>query len=267
MGVLAVDRVQTRDAVIDVAQRLADMLRPLPSTGARIRGASWTVGDAAAHLATTGQLFAQWAGGVEEPYAGPSTQELAAANAHTLEEFTERSGAGLADLILDATRTFLERTAARSPSRTVRTPLAELDGDTLLSYQLTHLLGHGCSIAKALGKPMPLTREMVPLTLPFLTSIMPAVLKKDKVKGLNAAFLIHFRHGPQLAVTFDNGAMSVNQTPPRRVDCHISADPVAFFQVALGNISQWGPIATGKLMTWGTKPWLALRFVGYFDAP
>ncbi|GAC1367324.1 MAG: hypothetical protein NVSMB32_12270 [Actinomycetota bacterium] len=250
-----------------MAQRLADMLRPLPSTAIHMRGTSWTVGDAAAHLATTGQLFAQWAGGVEQAYAGPSTQELAAANAHTLEEFTERSGAGLADLILDATRTFLERMGARPSYQKVRTPLAEMDGDTLLSYQLTHLLGHGCSIAKALGKPMPVSRAMVPFTLPFLISVMPAVLKKDKVQGLNAAFLVHFRRGPQLAVTFDNGALSVSQTPPRRVDCHISADPVAFFQVALGNISQWGPIATGKLMTWGRKPWLALQFVGYFDAP
>ena len=40
-----------------------------------------------------------------------------------------------------------------------------------------------------------------------------------------------------------------------------------FFLVAMGLNSQWGPIATGKLMTWGTKPWLALQFTGLFKAP
>jgi len=51
------------------------------------------------------------------------------------------------------------------------------------------------------------------------------------------------------------------------VDCHIFAEPVALFLVAMGLKKQWGPIATGKLMTWGTKPWLALQFVGFFATP
>ena len=66
---------------------------------------------------------------------------------------------------------------------------------------------------------------------------------------------------------FDKGALSIDTEPPRRVDCHISAEPVALFLVALGLKKQWGPIATGKLMTWGTKPWLALQFVGFFATP
>lgn len=261
------DRAQTRAAVEDVAQRLADMLRQVPDTGVRLRGADWTVGEAAAHLASAGAMYVEWAGGTYHPYGGPSREALATANANRLHQFTERDGARLADQILDTTQAFLAQADANPRAQGLRTPLVEMDCDTLMSYMLTHLLGHGCAIAKALRKPLPVSRDYIPLTLPFLTTVMPAVLKKDKVKGLTACFLIHFRHGPKLAVTFDDGALSVGPTPPRRVDVHISADPIAFFQVALGNISQWGPIATGKLLTWGTRPWLALRFVGYFDAP
>ena len=71
----------------------------------------------------------------------------------------------------------------------------------------------------------------------------------------------------QVAVTFDKGLLRLDTKPPRRVDCHIVADPVALFLVAMGLKKQWGPIATGKLMTWGTKPWLALQFVGFFATP
>jgi hypothetical protein len=35
----------------------------------------------------------------------------------------------------------------------------------------------------------------------------------------------------------------------------------------MGMKKQWGPIATGKLTTWGTKPWLALQFIGFFALP
>jgi hypothetical protein len=31
--------------------------------------------------------------------------------------------------------------------------------------------------------------------------------------------------------------------------------------------SQWGLIARGKLVAWGRKPWLALRFKSFFPNP
>ena len=89
----------------------------------------------------------------------------------------------------------------------------------------------------------------------------------EKTKNLTASFLLHLRGGPKVAVIFDKGVLRLDAKPPRRVDCHIFAEPVALFLVAMGLKKQWGPIATGKLMTWGTKPWLALQFVGFFATP
>jgi hypothetical protein len=34
--------------------------------------------------------------------------------------------------------------------------------------------------------------------------------------------------------------------------------------VGYGRIGQLGPIVTGKLVTWGRKPWLAPRFAKLF---
>ena len=265
--VMMVDRGPTREAVQEVAGRVAELVRPLADTGMRLPADEWTVGEAAAHLAVVGPMFSQWAAGAYEPYGDGTSEGLAHANAGKLSEFSERSGALLAELIVDSTGAFLAATEGRSGSAPVRTPLVEMDVDTLLSYMLTHLLGHGCSIARALRKPLPLRREQVLLCLPFFATIMPAVLQTEKTRDLTASFLVHFRGGPRVAIAFDKGALSIGTAAPKRVDCHIHADPVAFFLVAMGLNSQWGPIATGKLMTWGTKPWLALQFTGLFKAP
>lgn len=61
--------------------------------------------------------------------------------------------------------------------------------------------------------------------------------------------------------------MTTGSVPSRRVDCHISADPVAFFLLGSGLASQWPLIARGKLMTWGRKPWLALKLASLFVSP
>ncbi|MGH3946139.1 MAG: hypothetical protein ACRDSI_14000, partial [Pseudonocardiaceae bacterium] len=54
--------------------------------------------------------------------------------------------------------------------------------------------------------------------------------------------------------------LRVEEPSSRRVDCHISADPVAMLMVFWSRQSQWTAIAKGKLMAWGRKPWLGPQF-------
>ena len=267
MGVLAVNRAETRAAVAEVAGTLADMIRPLADTSIRIPGAEWTVGEAANHVASAARLFVDLANGVQRAHGDETKEGLAAANAEWLARDPERSGARLADVIVENTRVFLDSVESRPPGQQVRTPSGPMDLDTFMSYLLTHTAMHAFPIARALHKPRPVRKEHVALMLPFLAIGMKTFVFKEKTKDLTASFLLHLRGGPQLAVTFDKGALTVGTTPARRVDCHISADPISLFLVGVGLKSQWGPIATGKLMTWGTKPWLALQFVGFFATP
>jgi hypothetical protein len=51
------------------------------------------------------------------------------------------------------------------------------------------------------------------------------------------------------------------------IDCHLWADPVALMLVVYGRIGQWGPIARGRLLAWGRKPWLGLKFKNLFFNP
>ncbi|MGH3764961.1 MAG: SCP2 sterol-binding domain-containing protein, partial [Pseudonocardiaceae bacterium] len=71
---------------------------------------------------------------------------------------------------------------------------------------------------------------------------------------------VRIRGGDRFHFIFNDGALSIEDPSPRKVDCHISADPVAFLMVAWSRQSQWTAIANGKLLAWGRKPWLGTRF-------
>jgi uncharacterized damage-inducible protein DinB len=267
MGVLVVDRVGAREALLDVAEKLADMIRPLADTAIPVPGSDWTVGETANHVAMAAHLCSDLAGGAFRVHGDRTKEGIAAANAEALARDPERGGAPLADMIVRNTGAFLDAVDRAPGSQTVLTPAGKMDVDIFVTYVLTHTTMHACAVAQALHKKAPLRKEHVYLMMPFLTVGMENFVLKDKTKDLTASFLLHLRGGPQVAVTFDKGVLSLRTKPPRRVDCHISAEPVALFLVAMGLRKQWGPIATGKLMTWGTKPWLALQFVGLFAAP
>jgi uncharacterized damage-inducible protein DinB len=267
MGVLVVDRAGAREALLEVTEKFADMIRPLSDTAIPIPGSDWTVGETANHVAMAGQLFLDLAAGIPRTHGDATKEGLAAANAEWLARDLERRADRLADAIVSSTRAFLDSVEGQPGSQPVLTPAGKMDMETLLSYALTHTVMHACAVARALRTKAPLRKEHVNLMMPFLTVGMQSFVRKDKTKDLTASFLLHLRGGPQVAVTFDKGILSLSTKPPRRVDCHISAEPVSLFLVAMGMKKQWGPIATGKLMTWGTKPWLALQFVGLFAAP
>jgi uncharacterized protein (TIGR03083 family) len=266
MMTVAVDRGKTRAAIQEVAAQFAELIRGSdPNTP--IPGAEWTVGEAASHVAFANRAFVEIAGGGIVVHGDGTRQGLAAANARKLAELPERDCARLSDAIVEWADAFVAATTSRSPAQRVVTPMGEMDLDAASSYVLMHMLQHAHPIARAIRRPSPLRREHVALILPFITLVMPKVLRPDKVKDLTANFVLHLRGGPSFSVSFDKGVATVAATPPGRVDCHISADPVTLLLVAARLKSQWAGIATGKLVTWGTKPWLALRFVGFFDVP
>ncbi|HEY4938471.1 MAG TPA: sterol-binding protein [Actinomycetota bacterium] len=267
MGVLVVDRAGAREALLDVTEKFVDMIRPLADTAIPVPGSNWTVGETANHVAMAGNLYVDLVSGIPRVHGDVTKEGLAAANAELLARDPERRADLLADAIMSSTRTFVDSVDARPASQPVMTPAGKMDMDILVPYALTHTLMHACAVAQALGTRPPIRKEHVNLMMPFIAVAMENFVNNEKTKDLTASFLLRLRGGPKVAVTFDKGALSIDAKPPRRVDCHISAEPVALFLVAMGMKKQWGPIATGKLTTWGTKPWLALQFIGFFALP
>ncbi|MGH9077701.1 MAG: maleylpyruvate isomerase family mycothiol-dependent enzyme [Acidimicrobiales bacterium] len=268
-GALALSR--TLEEIQAVSSEIAEMLRRLSDASKATPHSDWSIYQHAAHLAVAQQGFADWISGAEpENLASGARRGFAAAggrfdqfsqvNAGVLRDFGQRSPAQLAGLIAAGTRAVLAASGSRDPRHRAPSPFGPLGPGTYLAYVLTHLLAHGHPIARALGRPTPITRSRVLLCLPFLEAVLPLAFdNQERGRKIGARLEVRLRGGERFTVCFDEGALSVEPAPAGRVHCYLFADPVAFFLVWMGLRSQWGLIASGRLVAFGRRPWLALR--------
>jgi hypothetical protein len=267
MTAVATDRRQAQELARTMAGRVAALIRPLTDTTVSVPRSLWTVGEHAAHLAYTKDLMARMLAGEPLTFGDGTREGFALANMELLEGYPERNGAVLADRIESAVDAFCRTAAGIPPGAMINSPLGRIPVETFTAYLLAHLMVHGDPMATALNKPRVMDRTSVLASLPFFFLAMERFVDVDAVKGLTASYALHIRGGPSRYVTFDDGRATFSPTRLRRVDCHISADPVALVRVGLRQIEQWGPIATLKLTAWGAKPWLAFRFAGLILPP
>ncbi|WP_042375415.1 maleylpyruvate isomerase family mycothiol-dependent enzyme [Streptacidiphilus neutrinimicus] len=253
--------------VVAVAEDIAAVLKARPDADVPIPGASWSVGEAAAHLALANELMADLARGVERPYGDGTPDSLAAANTESLAAFPQRDPLVLADAIVAPARDFVTAASERSAADPVVTPMGPMDLGVLGSYLLVHMLGHGYDLARALGRPHMIDRQRVELSLPFLLLAMPRVVDPRTTAGVRADYAIGLRGGDRFGVRIDDQVAQVSPRPPRRPDCTIVTEPVTFLLLALGRCDPWAAIARGRILAWGRKPWLAAGFPTYFTAP
>ncbi|MFE9452000.1 maleylpyruvate isomerase family mycothiol-dependent enzyme [Streptomyces sp. NPDC006739] len=256
-------------AIRGTAEEIATLVRSASDTALAVPGSEWTVGEAAAHLAMANELMADLAAGRERPYGDGTPQSLAAANAESLAVFGERRAEPLATMLMEQAEAFLDalsRPAADATAPT--TPLGLMTRPVLASYLLTHMLGHGYDLARALKRPHMIDPVRVGLCMPFMLSVMPRVANPAATAGLTAHYRIRLRGGGAFNVSLVDGAVQVTpEAPPGRADCTILLDPVAFLLIALGRLNPWRAIAQGQVLAWGPRPWLAPRFPALFTAP
>ncbi|MGH3311499.1 MAG: maleylpyruvate isomerase family mycothiol-dependent enzyme [Streptomyces sp.] len=255
------------DAISGTAEEIATLLRGVADTSLPVPRSEWTVGEAAAHLAQANELMADLAAGNERSYGDGTPQSLATANERALAQFDEREAEPLARMITEQAGAFLKAAAQPAAQGTLVTPMGPMDRAVLGSYLLTHMLGHGYDLARALRRPHMIDRARVELTLPFLIAAMPRVTDAAATAGLTVRYTIRLRGGARFGVTFTDGTVAVSPQPPSRPDCTILCEPATFLLMALGRRDPRGAIARGHILAWGRKPWLAPRFPALFTAP
>jgi hypothetical protein len=136
---------------------------------------------------------------------------------------------------------------------------------TFTYHLLSETVMHAYDIAHAAGRPWriePVHAAMVVgrFLVPAIQALDPrALVNGAKAAGVRATYDVRIRGGDSFHFIFDDGALEIVEPSSRSVDCHISADPVAFLMVFWKRQSQWTAIAKGQLMAWGRKPWLGPR--------
>ena len=271
---------QSQDALRDEVARVTTLLRSIqdPTTPA---AGQWNLGDVAMHLSQVWRVVPGLARRNLSPIhavipriagiAGDSLirdmWDLADTTKLGVKSDPERDLTVLADRIETRAEEYFRECVGADPDAP-RPWLIE--GTTVRLSTLTcHLLNetvmHTYDIAQAAERtwriePAHAAIVLARFAVPVLQAAGPRTFVNGaKAAGLQATYDVRIRGGDSFHFIFDDGELNVVEPSSRRVDCHISADPVAFLMVFWNRQSQWTAIAQGKLLAWGRKPWLGPR--------
>jgi uncharacterized protein (TIGR03083 family) len=276
------DWQRSQDALRDEVGRVTALLRSIRDPGAGAAVGQWGLAEVAMHLSQAWLVVPGLARRdlsaiyevipSREGAAGDSlvrdVADLGEVTTLAVRSDPERDLSVLADRIEASAKEYFAECARQSPDE-LRPWLVQ--GITLTLAAFTcHLLNetvvHGYDIARAAGRPWQIEPSHAAMVLhrfliPLLQAADPrALVKPDTAARVRAVYELRIRGGDRFHFVFDQGILRVETPSARRVDCYISADPVAFLLVVWNRQSQWTAIAQGKLMAWGRKPWLAPRF-------
>ncbi len=280
-SVSVVEWQRTLDALRDEVRRVTTLMRSISDPGAPAVG-QWNLAEVAMHLSQAWivapglarrdlsryQTLVPSIAGAAGDSVIQDMWDLADMNVLGLKSDPERDLAVLADRIEERAEEYFGECVGHSPDES-RPWLVE--GTTVpLSALTCHLLNetvmHGYDIAHAAGRtwriePTHAAMVMRQFLVPVLQTVDPRTfVNAKKAAGLQATYQLHLQGGERFNFVFNDGSLRVEEPSARRVDCHISADPAAFFMVFWDRQSQWNAIAKGQLVAWGRKPWLGFKF-------
>jgi hypothetical protein len=260
-----VDPDDVHAALAIVAPRLSLAVRSIRQPAAHAVG-SWDAVDVAVHLAHVWENLTALADHeIDSPL-----QELAELDSLTqalVSQDADRDPAALADRIDVRAAAFLSDPSALSSDalspwlmQGIRVPRV-----ALACHILSESLVHGHDIARAQRARWTIEASharlaLMGFTFPLLGRLDPrALVDQDRARGFDACYEVTVRGAGRVFLSISQGRLTVDSHAGRRVDCHLSAEPVTLLLLLFGRVGQWPAILTGKLFAWGRKPWWAPR--------
>ncbi len=273
----ALDHHAARTALAAHTRRTAELIGSMGDPERPVAGLSWTLGETATHLliafrgytdAVRGEL-----GGWSEviPDTPVYRGRVAGMNSRTIAREPRRDAATLGRLLDEAAAGYLAATVDRWATEPVPTPWYG-DGRSIpLAAATCLLLGeqviHGWDIARTLGRPWPIPRDLALMVLRAPMVMMPIVVNREAAASTRAVYGVHVRGGLRFAVRVHDGTATIEALDSQRIDCHLGAHPRALLLVGYGRMRQERAILQGQLLSWGRRPWLGLGFKALFFDP
>ena len=259
---------ETRISIIGAANRVATVVRNAPDPSAKVPGLEWTLAETSVHLATETREYAQLLAGeldVDEYMRFTSqgrtpTERSAILSARQLEQNPDRDPEHLAMAIESAAELFVAAAASRVPDDRVRvTNGLSFAAEKVTKVILGEYLIHGRDIARAARVPWSISRTDALKVIDGVVSAVPEYVNPDTARDIRVSYELRFRGGSRYRLDFDHGRVGIGGAG-EKVDCKISADPVAFLLVGYQRTGQWDQILRGRIMAYGRKPWLGMKF-------
>jgi uncharacterized protein (TIGR03083 family) len=243
-----------REEITATARRVGDLLRALPSGDTPLDRVDWTAAETVAHLVTLPPRYLRTIDG-----PAPMPKSLAEDNQRALEAVPERDQDALADRLNASVAELLD---ALGPDGTrsayYRTVPHTAEG--IGALLLNELLMHGLDLARAAGRPWPISREFASVCTRAVMPIISGVADPNAARSATGVYHLRLRGTGDWTLSIADGIVQVAEGKPARPDLHLSADPAAFMLTSFNHLSTIRAVLTGRMAAWGRKPWLAVRF-------
>jgi uncharacterized protein (TIGR03083 family) len=265
----SVDLDAARTAMRRAADDFATLIAGAPDPDQPLPNSEWTVRDVAVHVALGSEAYVGYATGKTEAWVDVSDiagGSLARSNAARLAAESARDLSPVAARARAAVAAIVAATDGRPADEQVVWNGTPVTLGAMLGIGLGEYLLHGRDVAKALGRPWTITPDDARLVLASALPLLPLLVDPTSTAGVRARYDLRVRGGTRVGLSIRDGKLAMD-AGDGRVDCHVSADPVALLLVSYGRQSQWVPALTGKLVAWGRKPWLGLRLTRYLVTP
>lgn len=282
------DWTRSREALAQAVAQVTALLRSVTAPGASALG-GWSVAEVAMHLS---QAWLVVPGLADDDLSGvyrviPSLEgqaghslirdlwDLGETTRLGVQSDPERDLRVLADRIDARAAAFLADATGHTSGerRAWLVEGTEVPLPVLTAHLLNETIMHGYDIARVSGRPWPIEPAHAAMVLdqfivPVFRALDPSAMV-DPERGARATvtFDLRIRGGRRFFFVFDRGELRIEDPSDRRVDCHVSAEPVALLLVAWGRRSQWSAIARGQLLAWGRRPWMGPQLRRFIRNP
>ena len=253
MAQVAAPPVRTAEReMLEETRRFAALLRTADGSR-RPKGMRWTVAEIGAHVAQSAEDAIRVAEGGTSAYAGIGFS--AEIDEKLVAALPERDPMRLADMIEIRYDAVAE--ALRSHADDARIGLvAGLTPGSARAILTIDFLLHGTQVASTLGRTYPLDGETLRTCA---AAVLPYLYDAGAARGMTATYSLRFRGARPLVYAIEDGTLVIDDGRARRIDCHVSADPGSFLLQGIGLIPLWKLALTGRMVSWGRKPWLSLK--------
>lgn len=250
----AIDEALT-NAVRKRSTEFATQVRSLATTSTAVPTLQWTAADLAQHVAGLPQF---WLG---QHQSGPNfalPPDFAAFSDDARSHLVETGPHALADLI---EREFELLTAHLTESDGQWLYGVHVAPSKLFGLAINELILHGRDLAAISGATPPTYESFEALAAAdALMSTAGSFVDKEKARAQpDGIYHVRFRGGKDYTWTKKDDTLRITEGKPAKADAHLVTDPATFLLSSLGRISQLRAGLSGKMLSYGRKPW---RFLG-----
>jgi hypothetical protein len=126
----------------------------------------------------------------------------------------------------------------------------------------------GHDVAASLHRHWRIDPDDAALVIRAVCSVLPAWVDADRAGRACGELEVRVRGDGRYRWRFADGAVTVDPPEPlRRPDVIISGRPAALVLLVYGRLPLWQGLVTGRVLTWGRHPRLAMAATGCLRAP